>query len=182
MEFGSIGDGMADGDKQRFARLVQELQGPLFGFLGRMGLDQARGEEIAQETFLRVWQNLPRYQAKRGSLPAWTFAIARNLALNELARAASRRETAFGDKVPEVACEGPLACETLAEQQQRQRLRQALLTLPPGDRSLLALIYVQELSHADVAQIEGCSAGAVKTRAHRARQRLRQIMEDRDGR
>lgn len=186
MKMGSTG-GMANGamteeDQGRFARLVHELQRPLFGFLGRMGLDQARAEEIAQETFLRVWLNFSRHLAERGGLATWTFAIARNLALNELSRASSRREIAFGDDTPEVACDRPLAFEFLAEEQQRRRLRQALLTLPPGDRSLLALIYVQELSHADIARIEGCSAGAVKTRAHRAKQRLRQIMEDQDGR
>jgi RNA polymerase sigma-70 factor, ECF subfamily len=172
---------MAEGDKEAFARLVRELQGPLFGFLGRMGLDQARGEEIAQETFLRVWLHFSRYRAERASMTTWTFTIARNLALNAVSRAASRREVSFGDDIPEVVCEQPLASEVLAGQQQHERLRQALLALSADDRSLLALIYVEELSHADVARIEGCSAGAVKIRAHRAKQRLRQIMEDRDG-
>ena len=83
-----IGKGhMAEGDREAFGRLVRELQGPLFGFLGRMGLSQARGEEIAQETFLRVWQHFSRYRAERGSLTTWTFTIARNLALNSLSRA-----------------------------------------------------------------------------------------------
>jgi RNA polymerase sigma-70 factor (ECF subfamily) len=173
---------MAEGDREAFGRLVRELQGPLFGFLGRMGLNQARGEEIAQETFLRVWQHFSRYRADRGSLTTWTFTIARNLALNSLSRAASQREVPFGDALPEIACERPLPGEALAVQQQHHRLRRALLALPPGDRALLALIYVQELSHADVARIEGCSAGAIKTRAHRAKARLRQIMEDEDGR
>ncbi len=173
---------MAEGDKEVFGRLVRELQGPLFGFLGRIGLNQACGEEIAQETFLRVWQHFSRYNASRGSLTTWTFTIARNLALDSLSRAARQREAPFGDHPPEIACEQPLASEALAERQQHDRLRRALLALPPGDRSLLALIYVRELSHADIARIEGCSVGTVKTRAHRAKARLRQIMEDEDGR
>jgi RNA polymerase sigma-70 factor, ECF subfamily len=173
---------MAEGDNEAFGRLVRELQGPLFGFLGRMGLDQARGEEIAQETFLRVWQQFSRYRAEKGSLTTWTFAIARNLALNAVSRAAAQREAPFGETPPEIACEQPLASEALEEQQQLARLRRALLALPPDDRALLALIYVRELSHADAARIEGCSVGAIKTRAHRAKARLRQIMEDADGR
>lgn len=172
--------GLADDDRSRFAALVQELQRPLFGFLGRMGLGQAQAEEVAQETFLRVWLNFSRHDARRGSLAAWTFAIARNMALNELGRAARRREINFGEEAPEVPCERPLAFEALEEEQQQRRLRQGLLELPPGDRALLALIYVDELSHADVARIEGCSTGAVKTRAHRAKQRLRRIIEKRD--
>ncbi len=173
---------MAEGDEGAFRDLVRKLQGPLFGFLGRMGLDQARGEEIAQETFLRVWQHYASYRADRGSLVTWTFTIARNLALNAVSRAAAQREVLFGEPPPEIACEQPLASEALEEQQQFARLRRALLELPPGDRTLLALIYVQELSHADAARIEGCSVGAIKTRAHRAKARLRQIMENEDGR
>jgi RNA polymerase sigma-70 factor (ECF subfamily) len=50
-----------DGDRQAFAGLVLGFERPLFGFLGRMGLDQARAEEVAQETFLRAWQYLGEY-------------------------------------------------------------------------------------------------------------------------
>jgi RNA polymerase sigma-70 factor, ECF subfamily len=173
---------MAEGDIGAFRDLVLRLQGPLFGFLGRMGLDQARAEEIAQETFLKVWQHHASYRADRGSLTTWTFSIARNLALSAVSRASTQREVPYGESPPEIACEQPLASDVLEVREQRERLRQALLALPPGDRALLALLYVQELSHADAARIEGCSVGAIKTRAHRAKARLRQIMEDEDGR
>jgi RNA polymerase sigma-70 factor, ECF subfamily len=173
---------MADGDEAAFRALVRSLEGPLFGFLGRMGLDQARAEEIAQEAFIRLWQRRASYRPELGSLATWTFAIARNLALNAVSRASAQREMPYGDAPPEAACEQPLASEALEARQERERLRRALLLLPPGDRALLALIYVQELSHADAARIEGCSVGAIKTRAHRAKARLRQIMEDEDGR
>jgi RNA polymerase sigma-70 factor, ECF subfamily len=173
---------MAEWDETAFRALVHKLEGPLFGFLGRMGLEQARAEEIAQETFLKVWLHHASYRADRGSLVTWIFTIARNLALNAASRASAQRETPYGGAPPETACEEPLASDALEARQERERLRRALLVLPPGDRALLALIYVQELSHADAARIECCSVGTIKTRAYRAKARLRQIMEDEDGR
>jgi RNA polymerase sigma-70 factor, ECF subfamily len=173
---------MREAEETAFRDLVRALQGPLFGFLGRMGLSQHQAEEIAQETFLKVWRNLGAYRAEKASLATWTFAIARNLALNAAARASTLRENPYGEHPPEIASGEPLASEALEARQDRERLRRALLALPPGDRALLALIYVQELSHADAARIEGCSVGAIKTRAHRAKTRLRQIMEEDDGR
>jgi RNA polymerase sigma-70 factor (ECF subfamily) len=49
---------IAAGDRQAFADVVRHYQPPLFGFLGRMGLDQSHAEELAQEAFLRAWMNL----------------------------------------------------------------------------------------------------------------------------
>jgi RNA polymerase sigma-70 factor (ECF subfamily) len=170
------------GNRQAFAALVTAYQAPLFGFLGRMGLDHARAEEIAQDTFLRAWANIHTYRPGRASLTTWLFTIARNLALNAQARSGVRRETAYGDALPELACDRPSALEALDGQQQRRRLRDALLALPDRDRAILALAYVRDISHADIARIESCSPGAVKVRIHRAKERLRALLENRDGR
>ena len=52
----------------KFSELVKRFQGPLFGFLGRMGFGQAQAEDLAQETFLRAWQSLGQYNPQRGAL------------------------------------------------------------------------------------------------------------------
>lgn len=172
-------------DRQAFAMLVAQHQGPLFGFLGRIGLERSIAEEIAQEAFLRVWQKFADYRPEQASFATWLFTIARHLALNHLTRSATRREIAYGDAVPEVASEQPSALDDLAQRQQQDTLKKALDTPSPAERSLLALIYVEELSHAEVARIEGCRVGAIKTRVHRAREKLREklrsLMEDTHG-
>lgn len=160
-----------------FAGLITRFQGPLFGFLGRMGFTQAEAEDLAQETFLRAWRNRWQYDAQRGEWSTWLFAIARNLAINERARAANEHEV----------WEGPVPADTpsaelepdgmLARAQQRQQLQRALAKLPVADRCVLALAYISELDVASIARIEGCTAGAVKTRLHRARTRLSEILE-----
>jgi RNA polymerase sigma-70 factor (ECF subfamily) len=166
---------IAAGDTQAFAELVEMHQGPLFGFLGRMGCPQAQAEDLAQETFLRAWTQLPRYQPDRAEFNTWLFTIARNLACNALQSAAQRHETP-GEALPEVACTQPNPEHTLDQLQQSARLQAALRQLPIADRSALALVYVQDLALADVARIEGDSLAAIKTRLHRAKQRLRALL------
>lgn len=166
------------GDRQAYAAIVTRFQGPLFAYLGRMGCTAAEAEELAQEAFLRAWLQLRTFDARRGAFSTWLFTIARNLALNELRRAGSRRS------VPEHAAdrpgEQPLPQEMVVLEQRRTRLRAALLQLPAEDRSVLALAYVEELAHADIARIEDCSVGAIKVRLHRARRRLAQILGSED--
>ncbi|MBC7609994.1 MAG: sigma-70 family RNA polymerase sigma factor [Polaromonas sp.] len=161
-----------------FAGLVKRFQGPLFGFLGRMGFAQAQAEDLAQETFLRAWQNLEQYDAQRAGFSTWLFTIARNLAINERHRAASQHEVWEGLAPPDPPSEAPEPADLLERAQQGQRLRRALAQLPVADRCVLALAYISELDIASIARIEGCTAGAVKTRLHRARTRLSEILEN----
>ena len=172
---------IASGDRSAFSWLVARFQKPLFGYLGRMGLSQGTAEDIAQETFLRAWNRLGDYDATRAEFSTWLFTIARNLALNELSRASVKHEVATGDVLPEFACGNAQPSEVLDQAQQKQRIHAALRALPLMDRSALALAYFQELDLAAIARIEGCSTGAIKVRLHRAKQRLRQLLENSDG-
>ena len=167
---------IAAGEQQAFAELVDLYQRPLFGFLGRLGLGQAQAEDIAQETFLRAWSHLTRFESERAQFVTWLFTIARNLAYNALQSAHQKQETHEAD-LPEPACEQPGPAQTLERTQQRTRLQSALRQLPMADRSALALVYVHELGLADVARIEGDSLAAIKTRLHRAKLKLRELLQ-----
>lgn len=161
-----------------FAVLVTRFQGPLFGFLGRMGFGQAQSEDLAQETFLRAWQALAQYDAQRGEFSTWLFTIARNLAINERCRKSNHHEVWEGSMPIDMPSQEPGPSEVLACAQQREQLRSALAQLAAGDRCVLALAYVSGLDLASIARIEGCTTGAVKTRLHRARTRLAEILEN----
>lgn len=166
------------GDRHAFAAIVERFHGPLFGYLGRMGVRAAEAEDLAQETFLRAWTQLGTFDARRGAFSTWLFTIARNLAVNELSR---RQRIATEPPAAESVCEAALPPDALALEQRRVRLRAALTALPVADRSVLALAYVEELSVAEIARIERCSAGAAKVQLHRARKRLAELLGDADG-
>jgi RNA polymerase sigma-70 factor (ECF subfamily) len=175
VDIDSVLAGIAAGDKGAYARVVSHYQVPLFGFLGRLGLTQALAEEIAQETFIRAWLNLGTYDARKAAFSTWLFTIARNLALSELARGNRRMEPM--DALAEIPGEGPLPREAMEAQRRRSRLGAALQALPMAERGVLALAYIRELDLSAIARIEACTVGAVKVRLHRARNRLRALLE-----
>jgi RNA polymerase sigma-70 factor, ECF subfamily len=167
----------AKGDHRAFGRIVVAHQDLVFAFLGRMGLDSATVEDIAQDTFLRVWRHAGKYNPRLGSLTTWILTIARNLALTKLSLPGRRAETPAGPETQEIASDTPPPDEQLVTRQRQQQLHAALACLNAADRSLLSASYIDELDMAAIARMEGCSMGAAKVRLHRARQRLRQILE-----
>ena len=183
IDIDSIIQRIRNGDKQAFAEIVVHYQRPLFGFLGRMAIHQGLAEEIAQETFIRAWSRLAEYQPDRAAFSTWLFTIARNLALNELTRAGSVHEQTAGDDLPDVSAdqtsEPPQPLQALLASEQTQQLQVALHQLNSQDRSVIGLAYVQELDMAAIARIEGESLSVVKTRLHRAKDKLRKLMENR---
>jgi RNA polymerase sigma-70 factor, ECF subfamily len=167
----------ARGDHLAFRRIVVAHQDRIFAYLGRMGLDSAMAEDVAQETFLRVWRHAGKYNSRLGSLTTWILTIARNLALTRLSLPGRRAETPVGSETLEIASDARLPDEHLVALQRQHQLHAALACLSAADRSLLSSSYIDELDLAAIARIEGCSTAAAKVRLHRARQRLRQILE-----
>jgi RNA polymerase sigma-70 factor, ECF subfamily len=171
---------IADGDRDAFAEVVETFQRPLFGFLGRLGIPKAVAVEIAQETFLRAWRNLGQYQIGRAEFSTWLFSIARNLALNEMTRASNRDEAAAHDAGAMAGCTSSEPLNQIVQMQMNIHLQNALLRLPLPERTTLALAYVRELPLAEIAVLEDTTVGAIKTRLHRAKAKLRQWLEASD--
>ena len=167
---------IADGDREAFAEVVDTFQRPLFGFLGRMGLNRDVAAEIAQETFVRAWTNIGQYQDGRAEFSTWLFSIARNLALNELTRASTKYELTTDSAAATAVCKEPGLIDQVEQEQSNARLRQALSRLPLADRTALALVYVRELPLAEIAVLEGTTEGALKARLHRAKMKLRELL------
>jgi len=164
---------VVDGDQDAFRVLVLRYERPLFRFFARFGFAPALREDLAQETFLRAFRALASFDPARGSLAAWLFTIARNLAASERARIRPHREvrTADGAPEPRSAEDGPAELNERAET--IARVQHALAGLPGPLHSTFVLAEVRDLSLKEVARIEGCALGTVKSRVHRAREQLR---------
>jgi len=169
------------GNRNAFRMLVVRYQRPLFRLLGGFGLGQAVAEELAQETFLRAYRNLAGYDASKAKFSSWLFTIAKHLAINETARSSHR-----APQVDVSAAELPMrdslagAHEALESAERRTRVQRALQRLPEVLRSALVLAYLKELSMDDIATIECCSVGAVKSRIFRGKQLLREELGKED--
>jgi RNA polymerase sigma-70 factor, ECF subfamily len=160
------------GNRNAFRLLILRYERPLFKFLAGFGVEQAVAEELAQEAFLRAYRSLATFDSAKSAFSSWLFTIAKHLVLNETARSARR--------IPHVAItedaavvEAPPASHAIEDAEQSSHLRRVLETLPTALRSALVLAYLKEHSMEEIAAIEGCSVGTVKSRIYRGKQLLR---------
>ena len=159
-----------------FGRFVKKHQKLVFSLLGRMGFSQADAEYLAQDTFLRAWNNRKSYQPDRAKISTWLCTIARNVALNEIDK--KSRRPVGSDEEPDtvITTDSTSSPEHQASlQQDIKQLNQTLHALSAEERSTIALHYAEELSTRDAALIMGCSTGAFRTRLTRARKKLQNI-------
>lgn len=172
MEDGFLIRQVLGGNRNAFRLLVIRYQRPLFRFLGGFGLGQAATEDLAQEAFLRAFRSLGAFDASRASFATWLFTIAKRLALNEGSRAHNRAQhVQVDDSV--LSSEAPSLLERAETRERVSRLHRALDGLPGPLRGTLLLAYVKELSLEQIAQIERCAVGTVKSRIFRAKALLR---------
>ena len=146
------------------------------GYATSMLRDPSAADDVVQETFLRAQANLDALREPE-RLPAWLFRIAHNLCLDHLrARQASRIDL---DADPERsgACDPRSAARDLERGRMSACVREKIDELPENDRAVILLFDIMELSHEEIANVLGIEAGAVKVRLHRARKKLRRILE-----
>jgi len=164
---------IVDGQHDAFRVLVLRYERPLFRFFARFGFAHAVREDLAQETFLRAFRALASFDPARGSLSAWLFTIARNLAADERARAHHQREVTASEGASDTRSEGDGPAELNERAETMARVQHALEGLPGALHSTFVLAEIKDLSLMEVAELEGCALGTVKSRVHRAREQLR---------
>ena len=156
------------GDRKAFGELVRRHREGVINVVFRMCGDAHLAEDAAQEAFIRAWQHLPSYRP-RSPFRNWVYRIATNVALDTLRR---ERETVDIDDLSLVAQDaGPEA--TVEGQERGQRVRDAVLALPPASRAVLVLREYEGLSYREIADTLGIPIGTVMSRLNYARNRLR---------
>lgn len=170
---------MMSGDEGALSALYDRYSGMLYGMLMRILRDQQAAEEILQDLFFQLWRGAERFDAGRGSLPAWLMVIGRNRAISRLRRR-DRRE------IPEDSEDFSMqsvACSTNVEDEATrrmliQRLKIAMQSLPREQREAVELAYFEGMTQTEIAQRTGSPLGTVKTRIRTAMQSLKQLFDD----
>ncbi len=159
------------GDRQAFAGLVHRYREGVVNVVYRMCGDANLAEDAAQEAFIRAWQSLHSYRPK-SAFRNWIYRIATNAALDVLRR---ERETVDVAVLPlEHPGKGPEAAVVAKEL--GERVRQAVLALPPTSRSVLVLRGYEGLSYQQIADTLGIPIGTVMSRLSYARKRMRESL------
>lgn len=162
-----------DGDLDCMGELFERHHGPLFGFLAKLTGNRATAEDICQVVFQRMLKYRHTYRDE-GNFTAWMYHLARRCAADHFRRASTSAVTVDPSGLESHADTARSADEAAERSDDHALLSRALAQLDRGDREVLLLSRLQELSFAEVAQILECSAGAARVRAHRALGALRQ--------
>ncbi|HJV84808.1 MAG TPA: sigma-70 family RNA polymerase sigma factor [Noviherbaspirillum sp.] len=158
------------GDGKAFSELVRRYQDRIYRFLLRLTRSPDDALELTQDTFLRAYQALERWQPD-ALFRTWLFRIARNIAFDRLRR---DKLVEFVELEPDVdlpdTAAGP---EAIVETAQRLRqLETALERLPAGHREILLLREIEDMTYDEIAEVLNLNAGTVKSRLARARSAL----------
>ncbi len=176
-----------NGDDAAFAELVDGHQDMLIGFFYQMMQDRSLAEDLAQEVFLRVYRARERYEA-RARFSTWLFRIATNVARNSRRSQSRKKEVSITVKdsggMP-IRVEEQLAVEKsslmpvrqLHRSELQEVVRTAMETLGERQKTALLLNKFQGMSYAEIGEVMELTPAAVKSLLSRARENLRDKLE-----
>lgn len=176
-----------EGREEAYRELIRRYERPVFTLVYRMVRDREQAEDLAQETFIRVLNNIEKYSPEF-KFSSWILKIANNLAIDALRRrrldtisidgAANAASAAEVEATSiELADGGENALDELANRELGSAIERAIGELRPMYRSCILLRHVEGRSYEEIAQLLDLPLGTVKTYIHRARHELRIALE-----
>lgn len=158
---------IALGDKKAMRAMYMSLGPELHRFIQTRLSDPHEASDILQETMLEVWRQADAFEG-RSSARTWIFSIARNKAIDRV----RRRVPTIAEPDETVPDEAPDPYDTLAALDDGAALRTCVEQLTDVQRAVIHLAFFKDLPYSEIAEIEGCSVGTVKTRVHHAKKLL----------
>ena len=170
------------GDEKAYRELVELYQPRVYSLAFRMVRRAEDAEDVVQETFVRMFRALDRYDPER-SFGAWLFSIAARLAIDHLRRRRHQplplagRDKDDEEYSIEIEDPGPRPDEVAARAEEERRTGELIASLPPHYRVVVLMRHQQDLSYEEIAEALHLPLGTVKARIHRARALLRERLE-----
>ncbi|MBN2288289.1 MAG: sigma-70 family RNA polymerase sigma factor [Candidatus Glassbacteria bacterium] len=173
-----------EGGDWAFKELMERHSKKVLNYLNRMVYDRDRAQDLLQETFVRVFRNIERFDTSR-KFSTWLYTIATNLAKNEL-RAVSLSPLLFFHDLFfhhkyrlmfEAADQAAGPDDQLYRSQLRDLVARAVRELPAHHRLVFSLREIEGKTYREIAEILGCGIGTVKSRLNRARKIFAGIIE-----
>ena len=179
--------GLRRGDDAAFELLVRSYGGRLLQ-VARRFLKEEDARDALQEAFLSAFKSIGRFDGK-AKISTWLHRIVVNAALMRLRKKSTQMEESLEPLLPSFLEDGHRADpsapwpdnpeEAVGRSQMRKIVRQAIDQLPEGYRNVVLLRDIEELSGAETGELLGMTPNAVKVRLHRARQALREVLNQR---
>lgn len=161
-------------DESAFAELVDRYKDLVYGMAWRLAPDREQIDDVAQEVFLKVYRGLPYFRGE-ARLSTWIYRIVANVCSQ--VRARPRREVALDQGPDRAPIEPAVADNAFAAMEMRDRLQKAMAQLPEQYRVILSAHHLKGVQYEALAEALNVPLGTVKTHLHRAKKRLREILE-----
>ena len=174
------------GSEKAYRELLDRYQRPVFSLVYRMVRDRELAEDLAQETFVKVFNHLDRFNPKY-KFSSWIFKIASNLAIDSLRKKEPQMVSLDGSRHAETPDEIEATRITVESKDENpeefleakelgQEIEQAIGRLRPDYRTAILLRHVEGRAYEEIAEIMSVPLGTVKTYIHRARAELRESL------
>jgi RNA polymerase sigma-70 factor (ECF subfamily) len=164
-------------DEAAFRELYRAFSRRLYAYVLRQLGDPAQAEEIVSDTLYEVWKAPARFRGD-AQFSTWLIGIARNKVLMAFrGRKPDSKHEDLDDIVETVAAEDASAFDILAQQQRREGVRHCMDKLSDEHRECVHLVFYEGMGLAEVAQVQACPEGTVKTRLFHARQKLKNCLK-----
>jgi RNA polymerase sigma-70 factor (ECF subfamily) len=167
------------GNDEAFTQLVETYQTPVYNLCYRMLGEAELAEDAAQETFLRAYQNILRYDPKR-PFPTWLLSIAAHYCIDRLRKRKFSMFSIDDDEstfeLPDT--EAPNPENEAIKKEERDQVHIILQSLDATDRAAIIMRYWYDFSEAEIAEALNLTVSAVKSRLHRARRALANLWQD----
>jgi RNA polymerase sigma-70 factor (ECF subfamily) len=171
-------------DEAAFRELYRAFSRRLYAYVLRQLADPAQAEEIVADTLYEVWKAPARFRGD-AQFSTWLIGIARNKVLMAYrSRKPDSKHEDLDDVAETLAADDTSAFDLLANAQRREGVRHCMDKLSDDHRECVHLVFYEGLSLAEVAEVQSCPEGTVKTRLFHARQKLKnclQLMLQREG-
>lgn len=166
-----------DGDFSRAAEIFDRYSGRIYNFAYRFLKNSEAAEDATQEVFVKMMKYAKQFHGD-AKLSTWLFSITANLCRDYLRKAENKHKEGEETLLTLPANQSYSPERNLEMRQNEERVQKALQSLTPEQREAILLSRYQGLSYAEIAQIAGCSEGAVKTRVFRAMETLKKLLSD----
>ncbi len=179
-------------DPTAFNEIVTRYKQKIFNYVYRMTGDNEEAEDVTQDVFLKMYISLPSFRSE-ASITTWLYRIAGNLCIDRF-RKRSRRENALGGEMMsldageasgesgtgrsalEIADTAAEPLHMLGRRELDQHIQSALAKLPEKMRAVVILHDIEGLAYEEIAVVENCPLGTVKSRLFNARMQLRKLL------
>jgi RNA polymerase sigma factor (sigma-70 family) len=170
--------GYATGDPRTAAAFVRRFQGRVYGLALTIVRQPALAEEVAQETFTRVYRHAGNYDARKGRVSTWLLSIARNMAIDVTRM---KRLDPVDPEVIEaeltIESRTPAVDDAAMQPDERDQLRAAITDLPDDQRRAIVLTAYMGRTAREISDLDDVPLGTVKTRIRTAMLKLRSELE-----